>query len=154
MVRWRTQTKFAFSMRTSKWPWDGWPRDGGNCSVTRDSEGTAPSHRRGPVRESCSILFLFCTRLFTKRAISKISGLYWACVDSERRTASSLPHPHSPRAGGSEDTLPPRASLPSPSRDWRSQVSALHSPPRFLKNLYPMYVFNDSSIKYPHGTTD
>ncbi len=64
-----------------KRPWDGRPRDGGNCS-SGDGDRTTPSPGGGPGGESF-VSFCFCsatgpaasgTQNFNKRAVSSVSG--------------------------------------------------------------------------------
>ncbi len=67
--------------RKCKRPWDGRPRDGGNCS-SGDGDRTTPSPGGGPGGESF-VSFCFCsaagpaasgTQNFNKRAVSSVSG--------------------------------------------------------------------------------
>ncbi len=67
--------------RKCKRPWDGRPRDGGNCS-SGDGDHTTPSPGGGPGGESF-VSFCFCsaagpaasgTQNFNKRAVSSVSG--------------------------------------------------------------------------------
>ncbi len=67
--------------RKCKRPWDGRPRDGGNCS-SGDGDCTTPSPGWGPGGESF-VSFCFCsaagpaassTQNFNKRAVSSVSG--------------------------------------------------------------------------------
>ncbi len=67
--------------RKCKRPWDGRPRDGGNCS-SGDGDRTTPSPGGGPGGESF-VSFCFCsaagpaasgTQNFNKKAVSSVSG--------------------------------------------------------------------------------